>query len=419
METNRGKISTVQNNADSRIPTALKTSTGDLVIAFEKVTVGHSGNESDSSATKSGSSTTSPSSSATTSASTSASNSPSIQPANVVKPFDKGVETLSLDALPIVFEIKSAGKKGLGVFATVAITRGTTIMLEKPLLHFKDGKYLPSTILETYNALPPDRQEEFMTLASVHNIKKDHHPLAGYATQSPDIVAAIPANLQRELNMLHVRTSRKKSALSIFYANAMTVGEGAAVFMKASRINHSCVPNASYRWAEHAGAMQIRVTKDIPAGTEITISYTDPCHDTVNRRRTLASSYGFSCDCIACGPMHDPASFAAKSYDRRWTLSGFSSRDYTYEAGTGKEFRDIPHYIQAFKAEGLCIPQLAMAYNRLGELYMGYWMTRDAIRCFEQAMDVFMVCFGPDFEQTKKAQRKLEEAKKPAEKNVQ
>jgi SET domain-containing protein len=404
--TNGDKISTTEKGPDPRIPTAEDISMEGLIKMVEKAKIDDSVDESDNSATKSGSPNTSPSSAAT-----STSNSPSAQPAKIVESLNKGEETISLEAIPGLYEIKSAGKKGLGVFAKVPINRGTTIMLEKPLIIFRNGSYLPSSIIDAYDALPTDSKEEFMTLVSVHNVKRSRYLLSAYESPPPEKLATQSAERQRMWNMFEVRTSGKKSVLSRFYANAIVVKEGAAICMEASRINHSCVPNASYQWDEYADAMQIRITKDIPADTEITISYLDPCYDRKNRKEILALSYDFKCNCIACGPMHEPSSFAANSYDRRLRLSSFKGRDYTYEAGTGKEIRDIPNIIKAFEDEGLCVRQLGMAHKRLGELYMGYQMIREATKCFENALEVFMVCLGPQFEETKKAQQIVERAK--------
>ena len=45
-------------------------------------------------------------------------------------------------------------------------------------------------------------------------------------------------------------------------------------------------------------------------------------------RKLELRTYGFECDCVACGDATDPQSFAAKSRERRWRLREISDRIY-------------------------------------------------------------------------------------------
>jgi SET domain len=350
------------------------------------------------------------------SATASASSSPLTEATSIPENEELDIERAALNIPDPLFIIKDAGRKGLGVFATVDIPRGTTIMMEEPVMHFA-ADYTPQEIINAYDNLSTETQIEFMSLASVHCTKISSAIKSQLTPYTSSKLASYPANFQRDINMLQVRSSGKKTPLSVFYANAMGIGDGAAIFKQASRINHSCVPNASYHWAPHNQVMQIRVTKDVDAGSEITICYIDPCNPTNIRKNMLFTSYGFKCDCPACGPSWDPNSFAAQSVDRRWKLHAFGARDYTWECGVsgiGKEEADMLGVISAFREEGLCIPQLGMACTRLGEIYMSahYNKVEKAIRQFEEAVEEFMICLGPDFDQTKAAEKKLDETKK-------
>jgi hypothetical protein len=45
-------------------------------------------------------------------------------------------------------------------------------------------------------------------------------------------------------------------------------------------------------------------------------------------RKHELRTYGFECDCIACGDATNPQSFAAKSRERRWRLREITDRIY-------------------------------------------------------------------------------------------
>jgi hypothetical protein len=78
---------------------------------------------------------------------------------------------------------------------------------------------------------------------------------------------------------------------------------GAALFLKASRINHSCRPNADFniRWLEDRGVL-IRITanRDVQCGEEICISYLPAGLRAGERRRRLRENWNFDCNCDAC-----------------------------------------------------------------------------------------------------------------------
>ena len=100
----------------------------------------------------------------------------------------------------------------------------------------------------------------------------------------------------------------------------MEKDSGAAVYVHASRFNHSCNPNAGFNWNPAIQKETIHAAQDIAAGEEITLSY---CDATQNRAARLyqLKHYGFECDCPACADDDDPESFAAQSAARRYRLS--------------------------------------------------------------------------------------------------
>lgn len=85
--------------------------------------------------------------------------------------------------------------------------------------------------------------------------------------------------------------------------NAFEVGlengsRGRAVFVKASLLNHSCLPNAQ-RWFLQ-GKMTLRASLDIPKGAPILINYTQALWGTHARATHLSRCKMFTCKCKRC-----------------------------------------------------------------------------------------------------------------------
>jgi hypothetical protein len=81
--------------------------------------------------------------------------------------------------------------------------------------------------------------------------------------------------------------------------------EKTALYLFASKVQHSCDPNVSYTSKTHDGALEYKVIKPIQAGDEISFSYiTDLYHTpTFQRRRKLQAEKDFVCMCNRCiGP---------------------------------------------------------------------------------------------------------------------
>jgi hypothetical protein len=87
---------------------------------------------------------------------------------------------------------------------------------------------------------------------------------------------------------------------------------------------------------------------------EITISYCDPFYDYMFRKFELRT-YGFECNCIACGDATDPQSFAAESRERRWRLREITDRIYFDD---GEKFESKLEAVALLKEEGLITPVL-------------------------------------------------------------
>jgi hypothetical protein len=75
-------------------------------------------------------------------------------------------------------------------------------------------------------------------------------------------------------------------------------GKSAGLWIVASYMNHSCVPNAE---KEYIGdLMVLRATRHIKAGDEVIHSYVQVDSDFEGRRKSLLEVWGFVCDCGLC-----------------------------------------------------------------------------------------------------------------------
>jgi len=74
------------------------------------------------------------------------------------------------------------------------------------------------------------------------------------------------------------------------------------LYQYASRINHSCTPNAYHEWDEEISKKLIFANFDIKAGDELFIPYVkdEGCYIRQIRQAELIEKFFFECRCIAC-----------------------------------------------------------------------------------------------------------------------
>ena len=82
---------------------------------------------------------------------------------------------------------------------------------------------------------------------------------------------------------------------SIYKTNGFPNG----VFLKMSRFNHSCRPNAEWLWNKETKTQDVRVLRKIKEGEEITLGYTSQWARE-ERRAELENYFNFNCRCEAC-----------------------------------------------------------------------------------------------------------------------
>jgi len=213
-------------------------------------------------------------------------------------------------AASAMFEVKHIDEKGLGCFATTDIKTGTLIHSEYPQIPKDDFDDI-LTIWEAFKRMSRIDQLEFMTLFDKytvmrflpldlkiefkHEIEKEFRELKSYIAQH---YGHDPMKIREILKVYNIyQTNHFENGVSI----------------KASRINHSCRPNACcFLGLKNTNSpIEIRAVADIKEGEEITISYVNEydygLQDRKSRQEVLLRGRFFLCQCEYCenGPRYN------------------------------------------------------------------------------------------------------------------
>jgi hypothetical protein len=156
--------------------------------------------------------------------------------------------------------------KGLGTFAKRRFRKGDYVMVERPL-----AMYLRQTSVGTLEAD-----------SVVQNVLRQIPRSAQAAVEAlcPYNNEDLGAKLQ--YNGLDCRDNR------------------GGLFIRMSRVNHSCVANCFRRFWEHQNLMVLIACRDVAEGDEIVVSYCDPTRPVRERTEWLREHYGFQCTCDGC-----------------------------------------------------------------------------------------------------------------------
>lgn len=167
-----------------------------------------------------------------------------------------------------------------------------------------------------------------------------------------------------------------------FRANSFGMGstrsgiEKQGIFVRSSRFNHSCVPNAHFAWNWKIKRLTVHAINDISKGEEIFINYSnDEYLDTrAERVQALFDGYNFNCTCPACKP---DTAFGIASEERRRRMRDLQhdidrDRNTTVVDEKIQLLAHIKFFIVLLRQEGLLYPQLADMYEEEVK-----WYTRE------------------------------------------
>lgn len=248
-----------------------------------------------------------------------------------------------------MYKIRDAGAKGLGVFASKFIPRGTRILAESPLFSVKSERDVYAATEKLHDA---DRN--WLTHLSIGTHKR------------PSMIDWTSAswNLVRNGIFPTWKTIEEHDTLlAVFRNNNFDIGNSTqAIFRNICRINHSCVPNSQGNFNTAIGCFTVHAVRPIDNEEEITISYLEEHGATRDSRQTrLFHGYGFTCNCPICD---SSTTVAQKSEERRrqfrQRLREHAERiPLEDKRDDQSEFEMLQGLIQLFEEEGLAGRELS------------------------------------------------------------
>jgi len=212
-----------------------------------------------------------------------------------------------------LIEVRHTPDKGYALFTSRRIPAGTLILAEAPIIRLTAA-------------------EESSPSISVEDILAQRFQ-------------ALPKSCQKTYLKLHDSEKASFSRIkSIYFSNCYDLGKldtgsaygGSAIGLLASRINHSCIPNVQFSFADtvpshlshlvsdidqrdasngpRPGLMLFHTLRTLPANRELSSNYESIYLTTAQRQVKQQMYYGFRCVCEACTGETD---FWAKSDERR------------------------------------------------------------------------------------------------------
>ena len=292
-----------------------------------------------------------------------------------------------------MIEVRSAGIKGLGVFASRPIARSTRIFAEQPLFGLRHDqgqkhiypafKALTETDKMTVTALSAHATNELGVLRWMHVI--------WYTISS----ATIP-------RMSSLRHHRK--LLDIFRSNAFSLNDNSifyrAIFPRIARLNHECVPNAQANFNDKAEAMHVHAIRDIEPDEEVTLSYLDDAGEmTRAQRQDKLTSYGFECGCPVCDSKNPRAAESVKRRDAIHEVMRSlheSQSSHTGSPSRVHELQALLTIMDLMQAEGLVGRELAARYAVAAKWYEELGDIKKAVESSSRGLEIDEYALGTD-----------------------
>ena len=283
------------------------------------------------------------------------------------------VDAIPNTANPIIFQspqppdpplgpytIAVSPNKGLGVFASQSLTKGSLILSDTPILAIQKP-YTNHFILRHFESLPLPTRLQYMTLFC------------------PD----------------HSNDYSATDVIRIFDANSFAIGTHAAIFLTATRFNHSCLPNTYYAWNSLHNRIELHAMVDVPRGEELTICY---CHPFLTRQERIAELriYNFRCTCPACD-ISTP--FGRESEARRLEMRDLQNWITTYQSlplhGTTPDelLQALLRLVSLVKEESLH-GELMNSYRDLADYHKAQGDFSQALTFARSELEDEVVCLG-------------------------
>jgi len=209
-------------------------------------------------------------------------------------------------------ELRKTEEFGNGLYAKKDIRKGNMILQEKPIISTSQSSKFSKALVVARNVENVEWEvDSFLVAAAVEiainsnewpMVPSNHTPFRclGY-TRNPTadddfVLTTLHAHVSKvfDLGRYHDSIWTPEECLKIydkvksnyFQSNVLT----SDIFVAASMLNHSCLPNAVFTSIDKLSANQ-----NIKAGEQIFVSY-----DVANPKVDLPELYGFKCNCPKC-----------------------------------------------------------------------------------------------------------------------
>jgi len=235
-------------------------------------------------------------------------------------------------------------------------------------------------------------------------------------------MAQLPEEARAAIYALNFSQGGKHELDALLGANANSVVVGAdgevhvGLFVQAARINHSCRPNAYYRFSQKRLTMEVVSYTTIEPGEEITITYVPLATKRDVRRQYLQDNWGIDCQCDLC---HAPAIDIAESETSRRRMDEL--KDTILDARREGFFQDAINIAADWLtlSEWERVPPLAPEYHdTLAELYLLNGDMVNATRYARMALDGWVRLGSVDDEQLERSRLLLRSLTVRPEKEV-
>ena len=207
-------------------------------------------------------------------------------------------------------EVKTAGKRGRGLFAAVDLKAGDLVLVEKAFSVVFDGEkerelYVVVNVNTDRISMGSHAHLFFDTFQKLaHNPEQAKAYLdlydKGYTPKTPPqtVDGATVIDTFRATAIAEVNCYGARSAPTSKVRTKRGPSESVGVWLRASHMNHACDANAFRAFI--GDIMVVHACRDIKAGDEILISYINPEMDGRLTQDSTKKTWGFVCDCAIC-----------------------------------------------------------------------------------------------------------------------
>ncbi|KAL9634456.1 MAG: hypothetical protein Q9204_002999 [Flavoplaca sp. TL-2023a] len=271
-------------------------------------------------------------------------------------------------------------------------------------------------------------------LFSVDNVEVNLVSKATVARIDQEVGGLTAANRRLYRQLIQPFPNRKNADKEIFLTNNFSMfptqpgRHRSGIFLKASRFNHSCIPNAYFNWNPDytnpghipPGALTIYAIKHIDEDEEILVNYhsSHAFMIAAERQRFLRRDYNFTCGCPACQPggVHDVRRVWMSDYVNSAAANQGNDDDQRWE-----RFQSLESLVELLEEEGLEYPDKATFYGYLADMYvvmmnqnrntpMRYQWLHKAREAFQARLEAEIIALGEDSQETRNTLGEMQQA---------